>query len=98
MLASEAIREARNVLMQDGWCQGQSENDRGEKCMSGALAKVFLRDHVSRAATTAATDCVRAATIPQFPLWNDTPGRTIHEVLDAFDRAEKLALIVEEEG
>lgn len=90
--------------MERGWYQGDFIGPDGSLCALGACQAAMGNKVVScktggenvpqdvyeplLAATGSASFSV--------PAWNDEPRRTIHEVLDAFDKAEKLALIREE--
>ena len=96
MLPSEVLRQARNEIMERGWSQGDYIASDGSVCAMGAIDIQW--DHKNGAVLDRASTAFREATgIDCFiPIWNDTPGRTIHEVLDMFDKAEKLALIAEE--
>jgi len=87
----------------EGWCQGMYTTDErirdilslgraeGGVCIQGAIyaAAAQLTGTLPSAevwsALVSATGC-------QFPsMWNDDPGRTQADVLDMFDRAQRLA-------
>lgn len=102
MKASEVIREARNVLFERGWYQGDFVGPDGSVCAYGALVVaegMEVRKSNADAGTceTDAADYFERA-IPVLSMfdWNDKPGRTLNEVMEALDKAEKLALIAEE--
>lgn len=106
MKPSEVIREARNVLFERGWTRRQLEHDDGSVCAMGALRIAAYGAVLGWGPEVeSARDCLIAADAhlpdfitdePSVPAWNDYPGRTFGEVIDAFDKAEKLALIAEE--
>jgi hypothetical protein len=94
MNAAEAIREARNVIMERGWAQGSYKNSGGEVCAVGALLFVTRGRLNKQLHNDAYTALQKAIDLPHsdcISVWNDADSRTIHEVLDAFDRAEKIA-------
>lgn len=105
MKASELIREARNVLFERGWHQGYFtpiDDDTGEPladdgpvCIYGAIGCV-LGDVENKGISTAAVDPFLFAVLDveddcEVTEWNDAQERTFSEVIDALDRAEKLA-------
>lgn len=100
MLASEAIREARTLLFERGWCQRSfGTGTGGPYCIHGALHHVVIRERHKEwfdmkedvhAALRLALDGEIGIT------WQDRDGRTFDEVIDALERAEKFALIAEE--
>jgi hypothetical protein len=98
MTPAEVIREARNVLFERGWTQGRREADDGAVCLEAALSIAicgkprFLCEGARGtqgviAAIEAAIDTDTESTWE----WNDYYRRTFNEVIDALDRAEKLA-------
>ena len=86
MMKSSAILErARNLLTTDGWCQRINYLD-GKRCSWGAIG----------ASTTGSLDRVSyylktAAGARYISEWNDQKGRTVGQVLSAFDKAIELA-------
>jgi hypothetical protein len=99
MKASELLREARNVLFERGWCQNALE-DEGRVCAVGA---VNVADHgcaqwdfENYGASISARAALNAAAGTEIVAFNNTPERTFDEIVDVFDKAEKIALIAEE--
>lgn len=103
MKPSEVLREARNVLFERGWHQGDftplDADDEpvadGPVCAYGAIG-VVLGDVCCEGIDTTAVDPFLFAALgvgrdAEIPEWNDEPGRTFGEVIDVFDKAEKLA-------
>jgi hypothetical protein len=94
MKASEIIREARNVLFERGWTQGELIAESGELCLEGALSLAETGE-IRYLPYCGAVDAVMKALDVKWrdSLWgfNDTTGRTFDEVIDALDRAEKIA-------
>ena len=89
----EIIREARNLLFERGWCQRALQNRDGEVCALGAVAIATHGDTTSSvtreelAAVWMLSDvCGEVITV-----FNNAPGRTFGEVVDVFDKAEKIA-------
>lgn len=99
MLDSEIYRAMKDVLMEDGWTKHSTFNMRGERCVIGALAEVELRNQIGSEGSWANqgiwSELTRLAG-REIIYWNDDSQRTIHEVLDLLDKAEKQALIREE--
>jgi hypothetical protein len=101
---SEAIREGRNRLLERGWCQDVLEEADGSLCSVGAIRSAVLGDTDRTYDPAAMWVCKRAvATLSDaagvhIPVFNDAPGRTFDEVIDVFDKAEKLAEQAESSG
>lgn len=106
MLASEIIRKGKEVILERGWCQNKFEAFDGRVCMQGALNVAMYGQtcplmlpsaapsvRVEKAVSAAMTAAVRGTAVPYF---NDHFASRTDDVIDAFDRAEKLALIAEE--
>lgn len=102
MTAADVLRRARAVLVERGWYQGayspeDSDQSTCPVCAYGAInvatsgkpddsvdAVGFAAEEALRAVVR---DIARQGVVP----WNDTPGRTLDEVLAAFDRAIAIA-------
>lgn len=90
-LAEKAIEE----IERRGWHQGAYEGGDGSLCLLGALRVAAGRDsdHVLEEGDDdifAAQHAVRVVTGHRHPhFWNDTPGRTEAEVLEALRLAGK---------
>lgn len=86
----EVLVAAKGWLIKGGWQQLKwgSHTD-GPFCALGAIGKV-ARGEVAQPAKRAVADEVgipRDAPAAELMGWNDAPGRTFEEVIDAFDRA-----------
>lgn len=107
-MLSEIYRNARNVLMERGWHQGDFtplDEDGipvtadGPVCLYGAV-------HVAAGYEANTDEDVYAADfLSEFAkfgerddlgIWNDEPSRHLNEVLDVLDVMEKVALQLEE--
>lgn len=94
MKTSEILKEARAHLVKYGWQQFQLGTRGHPCCAEGALVTAAPRGGVGAKYYYKALDYLnRAVGIGDEPLngWNDAPGRTQDEVLEAFDWAIKLA-------
>lgn len=82
MKTSEVLRAAKKRLVERGWCQGTFEDGEGRCCSIGAINR-------------ASPPCGQWPALLSFGdvvggsvfVWNDAPGRTLEEVLAAFDKA-----------
>src|SRR5262245_44619459 len=82
---TEALLESRERMRVAGHGTGALKDDAGRLCMLGALP-----DDCNLGA---ARDAVKAALgVEALSHWNDAPGRTLYECLDAFDAAASLSL------
>lgn len=99
MKVSQTLRAARELIVRDGWCQGISRGS--QRCADYAIRDA-VRGHRSGFEvpdfqqrftdsigylSVAATGKTSLSTIT----WNDAEGRTVEEVLAAFDGAICLA-------
>ena len=85
------LRAARAYLVEHGWCQNESMNDKGQVCIDGAM-QYSIGDtcsDVTGARYAATADSVYHALnyVGGYINWNDQEGRTQDEVLALFDRA-----------
>ena len=84
MTTRETLIAARAAIVACGWAQGCYRNTRGQVCALGAIeaatGRMGAEGEPAAAALTLAVGGRLAA-------WNDAPGRTVEEVLSAFDRA-----------
>jgi hypothetical protein len=113
MLPSEEIRATKALLMEEGWVQGSyarhgDGNRLVGRCILGALGYVqFGRScHFSyqdqyygpnAAFHILVETCGNVTFTRSVASYNDAVGRTFNEICDLLDKAEKLALIREEE-
>lgn len=92
MTDAQIIRDARNLLFERGWNQGALEGDDGSLCVSGAVNAA-----VNAACLGPVEPYFRVLRLFESVVsreitgWNDAPERTFNEVIDAMDRAEKIA-------
>lgn len=109
MLASELIRTSKEVMLCRGWNQGgfEARDGSGAVCMAGALNVALTGSAYGllssngpitsmKAQRAVASACNRALSGESIPHFNDLTAKHVDDVLDAFDRAEKYALIAEE--
>jgi len=110
MQASEILRNARHALYERGWAQRYLESPSGHLCSIGALnlatfgvVEPLLKGTFIREADRAANILRHAmmdvdSTQGDVPIhrWNDFRLRTFDQIVEAFEKAEKLALIAEE--
>lgn len=85
---AEVLREAAQILMRDGWIQGQEQNERGEKCAVGAIVAASFDDAGIRAThlfvSWLAKQGYGAASARGILIamgWNDAPERTAEDVI-----------------
>lgn len=91
MKTSDVLQAARQLLIDEGWCQGQLVNDCGQYCSLGAINAVDQND-IGLEAKNALRHILSVGSVG---LWNDAPGRTVVEVLALYDDAISLALTEE---
>lgn len=103
MLNSEGFRKAREVLFERNWTRGVLEDSEGRVCMMGAVYLAWginisnlytAPDHLM--ANGVIGQVMEAIGSDEVGRWNDVTGRHLNEVLEALDRAEKIALKEEE--
>lgn len=87
--AAEVLRYARDVVLAEerNWIQG-TRSYQDAYCAIGAIVEAKAQLPSYAVGTGASLVAVLG---PGIAAWNDTPGRSYSEVLDAFDRAIKLA-------
>lgn len=89
------LRAAANYLRVYGWIQDDYGNADGAKCIVGALIETASDMGIAAIrALGCATDFHEyyVNLIPSISHWNDTPGRTVEEVLE---RLEATATLLE---
>jgi hypothetical protein len=81
---AKVLRDAAELIREKGWCQGDYEKADGAHCAIGAIGCSSIPAEQFFDARSALQDAV-----DQVPVWrwNDTPGRTVDEVLAAFEAA-----------
>ena len=77
----DVLAEMARLLRVDGWCQGALVDDEGRRCLAGALltATADLSDAMEDQVRVCVEEALPRGTIAA---WNDTPGRTVEEVLE----------------
>lgn len=100
MKPSEIIRESKCILFEQGWAQHTLSDSSGAVCAFGAINQAahgsprygLRADERFSAAMGVATNALRKAIRTRdIPIWNNAPETTFDEVVEAFDRAEKIA-------
>jgi hypothetical protein len=105
METADILEKAAEVLETRGWCQYTYEAPSGEVCAIGAVrtavwgapllmcvSREIVQEDYSKAngALKALADHVNFQYWPEIgAFWNDAPGRTKEEVIDAFKHAAK---------
>lgn len=89
MNANNLLLKARDIIEDKGWVQERWQDEEGRVCVTEAIWQAH-RTGYSAAAFMNAKDKLRE-TIGQFGLmeWNDSPGMTEEEVLNALEVAAK---------
>jgi hypothetical protein len=98
---SEVLRKAADEIRRRGWHQTDYGSDvvafeTCAVCSLGAVNTVVAGDPFAWATVNEDRDLAIAALMrsiddERVPDWNDTEGRTVEEVLDAFERAAQAA-------
>lgn len=100
MDAAELIREARHLLFERGWTKFELEDENGHLCAIGALQSTVetcncdaYRTALHALNEASGLSCGRGGENCEHPIarFNDHPHRTFQEVIDVFDKAEKIA-------
>lgn len=93
-IAKEILIQAKQVIVDNGWCQGKVMNAAGQCCMAGALNLATAGD-VNRYYGTGREEARRflGKFVPYGGVveFNDADGRTKEEVLAIFDKAIEAA-------
>ncbi len=93
---AQHLINAKIFLQERGWCPDGAFGEGGTVCIAAAIGETCGRAGCGRALSVMSrTIGVELYSDIAIGRWNDTPGRTIEEVLNAFDRAIALAM---EEG
>jgi hypothetical protein len=85
---ADVLDDAADLLEREGWIQGDlwRRDSYGGRCALGAICDAALDNRNVR---VAAARAVLGGSSTYLVDWNDTPGRTKQEVLDAFRAAAK---------
>jgi hypothetical protein len=88
---ADVLDAAPDLIVRDGWRQGPRAEGEDGLCAGEAIAvadKAINGGHGSTARMMAARDALAAVIgTDAVTEWNDTPGRRVSEVLDAFTAA-----------
>ncbi len=80
------LLKAADILREYGWCQDAIEHPDGRRCALGAIAMAArvlgLKEYFH--AERAMEKMLPNETVPS---WNDAPGRTAEEVIEAMEKA-----------
>lgn len=92
----EVLVQAKQILVQQGWCQGQYTDNKGRCCMSEAIQRVHNPDPKhswlsEEDGTSQAHSFLYKFLRGSIAKWNDTDGRTQEEVLSKLDEAIEAA-------
>jgi hypothetical protein len=84
------LQHARDRLVH-GWCQHVPIDGNGNVCMSGAILieEAAFADSIIIECIQLLADELHASGIVSVARYNDTPGRTIDEVLGVYDAVMK---------
>ncbi len=85
------LRAAAELLRAEGWCQGSYGQAGGPRCMDGAILSVTAYPGPYDRALSVMRPVLDITATTPLAIWNDTPGRTLDEVLDALERAAQAA-------
>ena len=100
MTPAQVLREARDIILRDGWIQNAYSSEQGY-CVEGAIMRA-CRHHGMKWMQAQGNEAL-AAFAPfakaigcesrhgALALWGDRPERTVQDVLSAFDRAILIA-------
>jgi hypothetical protein len=88
MKFSTILQRARQILINDGWCQGDMYNHKGAHCALGAISAVDA-NVPSNWEISPLSYVTPGSSIAG---WNDEIDRTLEDVLKAFDEATSLAM------
>lgn len=97
---ADDLDAAADILITDGWCQGQYSDEQGRVCALGAIGKAIIGNaygHLTSDATAearyqaaiGAVAAYRADSVYGIPEWNDEPGRTEDDVHDLLRNTAK---------
>lgn len=75
----ESLREAAAVIQKRGWVQGRLSDDKGRVCTVGAFC--LLRNYIE--GYVRFSDYISVRYMKSIANWNDVPGRTKEEVVEA---------------
>lgn len=97
MTASEILRQGKANIIARGWCQGDELAIHGPSggpcCAATALSTSGWGDWQQvDDALEFIKDAVGVDRRVDIATWNDAPGRTVEEVLAAYDRAIEAAI------
>ncbi len=94
----QVLRRTAELLETDGWCQGNSREE-ARMCVWAAINAASDREHRDNLAQAWRRACkvsdilcdhLELANYDLLPCWNDTPGRTVEEVVDVLRTVANL--------
>lgn len=88
--AADVLNAAADLIEENGWCQGWSEDSLGRHCTLGAVAAVG-KPEPAEVITNAVEHLRRATGVVGVASWNDEDGRTKEEVVETLRKAAALA-------
>ena len=92
------LLRAKEWLLNHGWCQKPFDDVTGAGCVATAIGKTNDHRGADGFSWAAWWMCEAVGVEPSIwdghsiGQWNDTPGRTLQEVLDMFDTAIAIAI------
>jgi hypothetical protein len=92
--AISVLKNTKFLLQARGWYQGNYTDQHGRMCLVGAMNCAAFGEAFDVRATPADQYITRALGIAgteTIGAWNDTPGRTVDEVIGVIDMAISLA-------
>lgn len=91
--AVDVLRDAHALIVEKGWWQGgRTRAVKGTHCAISALTSTGVNESLAEEeAMGLLTEAIGVSTLVDVVDWNDAPGRTVEEVLAAFDRAIEIA-------
>lgn len=78
-MITEDLLQTANTIREHGWCQKQLYDDYGSMCLLGAL-RFTIYGSVALTGPRVIT-ALAALDLMAPSIWNDTPGRTVEEVI-----------------
>ncbi len=84
------LLKAADILREHGWCQGTIRDRQGRRCAVGAILMADLMVGAAFALPRSPyADLAMRKMLPDqgVSTWNDEPGRTVEEVIEAMERA-----------
>jgi hypothetical protein len=93
MKTSTALQNARQLIIDTGWIQAYLTLN-GKHCLQGAL-RISSKCNEEKFTETywyCLGFLMQLSGTPYLSIWNDSPGRTVNEVVDLLDQAISAAM------